>query len=313
MERQSNIPVICLVGATGTGKSAAGVALAAVCNGVVVNYDSRQVYRDFPIITAQPAREERARCGHRLYGMLSCMEKLSAGQYAVMAAQEIEEVASGGHIPILVGGTGLYLEALLGGIAAIPPVPERIALHWQERCTNEGPHKLHELLRECDPALAARLHPHDSQRIIRGLEVYEATGKALSWWQMQPVPPSRYAPLQLGFAVELAALTPYLGERIERMLAAGAIAEAEAALRICGDSAAPGWSGIGCAELYRYVLGEISLGECKALWLKNTRAYAKRQNTWFRRDTTIRWFAAGDVQGMAGLAAHFVLTQKARA
>ena len=133
MKKREAIPALCLVGATGTGKSAAGAALAASCNGVVVNCDSRQFYRDFPIITGFPAQEEHALCEHRLYGIFGCAEKLSAGSYAAMAAREIEEITANRRIPVLVGGTGLYLEVLLSGIASVPPVSY---IFWSDNFVN---------------------------------------------------------------------------------------------------------------------------------------------------------------------------------
>ncbi len=315
----NRIPLPCILGPTGAGKSAAALALAARLPVAVINADSRQVYKDFPIITAQPSTEEQRRCPHLLYGFLDTREQLSAGGYARLATKAIAETQSVGCRPVLVGGTGLYVRALLHGIADIPAVPEAISRRRREQCNAEGSPALYALLRERDPAYAARIHPNDRQRIMRALDVLEATGKPFSWWHAQPVSGGLYRPIKVGMALPLAELEPILSKRIDAMLDKGALAEAEAALermhlepilgkRIgavpakdalaeagavsarCADATAPGWSGIGCAEIYGYLTGAYTFEECRAVWLRNTRAYAKRQITWFRADRDIAWF-----------------------
>lgn len=257
----------------------------------VINADSRQVYRDFPLITAQPSQEEQARCPHLLYGFLRTERKLGAGEFARAAHGAIADARAGGRAPLLVGGTGLYYTALLEGIAPIPAIPAAIAAAWQRRCDEEGSPALHALLAAADPVYAAKIHPNDKQRVTRALEVLEGTGKPFSWWHARPLPPPAYASCKVGIWLPMRELEELLARRIESMLAAGALEEGRAALETCADPGAPGWSGIGCAEVYRYLSGELSIDECKALWFTHTRAYAKRQNTWFRADTSIRWFA----------------------
>ena len=284
-------PVICLTGPTGAGKTAAVLALAEVLPISVINADSRQVYRDFPIITAQPSEEERARCPHRLYGFLPTREKLGAGEYARLAAAAIGEESAQERLPVLVGGTGLYFKALLEGIAPIPEVPTEVSAYWQTRCDEEGSDALHALLAERDPGYAAKIHPHDRQRVTRALEVWQATGKPFSWWHGRPLAPAPYAVRKFGIEPSMAELEILLKNRIERMLHAGAMEEAGKALLRCPDADAPGWSGIGCKETRACLDGRLSLDQCRALWFRKTRAYAKRQNTWFRADKAIRRFA----------------------
>ncbi|MFV0422831.1 tRNA (adenosine(37)-N6)-dimethylallyltransferase MiaA [Oleidesulfovibrio sp.] len=294
----SPVPLVCLVGPTGAGKTAASLFLAEKFNGAVVNCDSRQVYKDFPIITAQPSAEEQSKCPHHLYGFLDTRDKMSAGVFLDMASQAISAIHASGKLPLLVGGTGMYLKALLEGIANIPDVPEEISLKWQQLCRQKGAAALHGVLKGIDPQSATRLHPNDSQRIVRALEVHEATGKTLSWWHEQPLPASPYRAVKIAIKTTLDELTPLLAKRIEIMLAQGAIAEAKAALAICSDKTAPGWSGIGCAEIYSYLKGEIDLTECKRVWLTNTRQYAKRQLTWFRRVENLHWLNTHDLVAM---------------
>lgn len=299
-------PLICLMGPTGAGKTAAALALAEDHPLTVINADSRQVYRDFPIITAQPTAQEQAVCPHRLFGCLPTQEALGAGEYARLARQCIAEEQAKGRRVALVGGTGLYFRSLLHGIAAIPPVPEAVQTAWRDRCAAEGSVALHSVLQQVDPPTAARLHPNDKQRICRALEVHEATGKPLSWWHARPVEEPAFPALCLSLELPLAELEPRLGRRIDLMLEAGALEEAEAALAGCDDPSAPGWSGIGCRELYAHLREGLSLTDCKDLWMRNTRAYAKRQLTWFRAEKNLTRLAPQDIPQIRALArAHF--------
>ncbi|WP_294447775.1 tRNA (adenosine(37)-N6)-dimethylallyltransferase MiaA [uncultured Mailhella sp.] len=291
--------ILCLVGPTGSGKTAASLHLAAMLEKAgrpvaVINADSRQVYRDFPVITAQPSAEERSVCPHRLYGWLETTGKISAGQWADMACAAIRETLAEGRIPMLVGGTGFYLRALLDGIAAIPPVDPAITARLSRECEKLGAPALHARLAAIDPDYAAKIHPNDSQRNVRALEVWEATGKTFSWWHSQTTPPAPWPVLRLGIGLPLPELSPFLRKRIDIMLEQGALTEARRALAACPDTSAPGWSGIGCAETAAFLQGNMSLPECLELWMKNTRAYAKRQWTWFRADKRILWFRPGE-------------------
>ena len=286
----------CIAGPTGTGKTTAALALARVLPLSVINADSRQVYTDFPLITAQPSAEERAACPHVLYGFLRTEEKLGAGEYARLAGEALEEIAAWNRVPLLVGGTCLYFRALLEGLAPIPAIPPEVAAAWQERCRKEGSEALYALLTERDPVYAAKIHPHDRHRITRALEVHDATGKPFSLWHQRTSPQSPYRPCKVGISMGLAELEPLLARRIDDMLKRGALEEARAAMERCPDPRAPGWSSIGSAEVYEYLAGRLSLEECRVLWLKNTRAYAKRQITWFRADKSIRWFRPEQTQ-----------------
>jgi len=282
--------LLCIPGPTGAGKTSAAISLAQALDGEVINFDSRQVYRDFPVITAQPSEEERAGCPHLLYGFLPTEEKMSAAAYTELALKTIEEVASRGKLPILVGGTGLYMRSVLRPLADIPAIPEDIRRDVQEDCERRGPNALHKDLEKLDPVLAARLHPNDRQRIMRGIEVARGTGKPLSVWQTETVEERDFQVLKQGVGLPLPELTPYLNKRIDVMLEAGAMQEAESAMENNADPKAPGWSGIGCAELLAYLQGRLKYEDALYLWQKNTRAYAKRQLTWFRADKEIHWY-----------------------
>ncbi len=284
------IPCVVLLGPTGAGKTRAALHLARNLPGEVVNFDSRQVYSDFPRITAQPTPEELAVCPHWLYGFLPTDQKLTAGAHVRKCRPVIQDIHDRGKTPILVGGTGLYLRALLEGLAEVPDIPLAVTKRLEQQLEQEGLDALYARLQAADPMLAARIHPNDKQRTLRGLEVFEATGKPLSWYHGQQEPASDYSALLLGVWAELPALEPLLARRIDAMLEAGALEEARTAYDKCSDPAAPGWSGIGCAELLGFLEGRLTLDEAKALWLRNTRAYAKRQLTWFRKTPDVVWF-----------------------
>ena len=276
--------IICIAGPTGSGKTSAALHLAQELQkkglpADIINADSRQVYKDFPVITAQPAEQERAVCAHKLYGWLPSDQKISAGEWARLALKDVEESLGEHHVPILVGGTGFYLKALLDGIASIPPADPMITQKLMETCNEKGLKLLYDRLVMEDPSYAQKIHPNDKQRIIRALEVLETTGQPFSWWHRQTAPPAPFNILRLGVGLPLSELTPMLSHRIDDMLNHGAIEEARQARQQCSDMSAPAWSGIGCMELAQFLLNNITLEEAKALWLSNTRAYAKRQWT----------------------------------
>ncbi len=290
--------VICLAGPTGAGKTAAALHLATALQGEIVNVDSRQVYKDFPIVTAQPNTQEQSVCPHHLYGFLPTDAKLSAGRFADMVMTAVHDIVSRGKLPLLVGGTGLYFKTLLEGMADIPPVHEEISAQLLQRCERLGSPSLHKELTTIDSIYAARIHPNDKQRVVRALEVHAATGKTFTWWHENAPRIPRVRGLYLGTDVRLEELRPRLDARIELMLKAGALQEVERALEVCSDARAPGWSGIGCAELHAHFFQRLSLRDAVELWRKNTRAYAKRQLTWFRAVPSIQWFPPQDIQGM---------------
>lgn len=284
--------VICLVGATGTGKTAAALTLAQHYPVTVINADSRQVYRDVPIVTAQPDRVEQAQCPHLLYGFLGMEETISAGRFMDQARRAIHSCREAGRMPVLVGGAGLYLRALAGGLADIPEVPPRLREALLQECMAHGPEALHGRLTNVDPEYAARIHPRDRQRVCRALEVYQASGRPLSWWHTHRRSELGVELFIIGLRLPRPQLHARLARRIDLMLDLGAIQEIEQAWERTPDPQAPGFSGIGCRELLAYLRGEHTLAQAKELWLFRTRAYAKRQETWFNHISGIHWIQA---------------------
>jgi len=296
---------VCIVGPTGAGKTGLSLALAERFDGVVVNLDSRQFYRGLEIVTAQPSEAERARCPHMLFGILDPYQSVSAGAFTVMAEGAMRDLAAAGKLPLLVGGTGLYLDALLYGLAPIPDVPDVTRQQLQAAWEHFGGETLYGWLGQIDPDYAAKVHPNDRQRITRALEVFEATGRVFSSFHQQEGAPPRFRALKLGIAVDIEALTPLLAARIDLMLEAGAAEEMERAFAVCPKADAPGFTGIGSHELLEYLKGRLDLEQAKSLWLSRTRAYAKRQMTWFRKDPEIHWLAPGDTDKAIALVAEW--------
>lgn len=293
---------VCILGPTGSGKTEAALGLARSMPVTVINYDSRQLYADFPIVTAQPEAHEQAQCPHRLYGFLPTAEAMSAARFAELARKEMAEAQEAGRVPVLVGGTGLYVKALEQGLADIPPIAPDVRQWVLERMGREGPNALHEDLAQADPETAARLHRNDTQRIARALEVFLGTGKPLSgWFHEQKRGHTGVDLCKVGVSTTLGELEPRLRQRIGLMLERGAVDEVRRAWEQTPEREAPGFSGIGCAELLAHILGEMDLEAACDLWYRNTRAYAKRQLTWFAKEPGVRWIRAEGFDRLQGL------------
>ncbi|OLN31044.1 tRNA dimethylallyltransferase [Desulfovibrio sp. DV] len=293
----SKIQVVCLLGATGTGKTAAAIALAAAFGGEVVNVDSRQVYAGIPVLTAQPTQQEQAVCPHHLYGDTPLDVPVAAGDFAVRARAAAAAIAARARLPVFVGGTGLYFRAILGGLAPIPAIPPEvragILADWQRL----GSAAMHARLVAADPDYAGRIAPADRQRVTRALEVHAATGRAFSDWHRQGDPDAPdYDAVMLGLSLPMEELLPRLARRIEQMACGGAVEEVREALsRYPAD--VPGLTGIGGPEITAHLAGRSNLKETREAWLSNTRSYAKRQMTWFRKEPDVAWFAPDDYAG----------------
>ena len=286
----STLRAVCILGPTGSGKTGAALALARALPVTVINYDSRQVYADFPIVTAQPDEQERAACPHELYGFLPTAEAMTAARFAELARAGIASAREQGRVPVLVGGTGLYLRALEQGLADIPPVPQEVRDWVLGRMGREGSAALHDDLAQIDPPTAARLHRNDTQRITRALEVFLGTGRPLSaWFEDQKLGQTGVTLCKVGLSYTLRELEPGLRQRIDVMLDRGAVDEVRRAFAATPERSAPGYSGIGCTELLAHLLDGLDLAEACALWFRNTRAYAKRQLTWFAKEQGVHW------------------------
>jgi tRNA dimethylallyltransferase len=275
---------ILIAGPTASGKSALALAIAERTGGLVVNADAMQVYRELRILTARPPPEEEARADHRLYGHVTGAEAYSVARWLADVAPVLAEAAASGRPAIVVGGTGLYFEALTRGLAAVPEIPDAVREKVRRQAACLGPAGLHARLAARDPAAAARLRDTDPQRLMRALEVFEATGRSITAWQAEPPPPPLLpAPaVRVVIAPDRAWLHERIAARFAAMVDAGGKEEAAAFADLGLDPALPAMRAIGVAPLAAAARGDTPLEEAVRRSVVDTRRYAKRQETWFR-------------------------------
>lgn len=286
--RLSNPPSVALIaGATASGKSALAIELAERTGGTVVNADSAQIYRDLPVLSAAPTADEKGRVEHRLYNVRDGASPCSAADWAAMARAEIADIHAQRRLPILVGGTGLYIRTLLDGIAPVPTVDPDIRRQVRIAAVEANRARLEEL----DPEAAARLKPADTTRVARALEVVLSTGRTLSDWQ-------RHHQGGIGDEISLKPLIllpprPWLYERcdtrFEAMVEGGGIEEVQALLARKLDASLPVMRAIGVREIAAFLAGEIGRDEMIERGRQATRNYAKRQYTWFAHQPPSDW------------------------
>jgi len=277
-------PVLVVAGPTASGKSALAIDLAVEFDGVVINADSMQVYEELHILTARPGAEDESRVPHRLYGVMSASEPCSVGHWRDLAVREIHSVHASGRLPVVTGGTGMYIRALMQGLAEIPEIPEGVRDAVQDFYLDRGGEAALQALSQVDPETAFRLSPGDRQRVIRALEVHRATGRPLSDWLSQ----GNQGALA-GIAFQVLVLQPprdalygRIDARFSHMLDQGALDEVQALLDRKLDPALPAMKAVGVRELAAYLAGEITLEAAVKAAQQASRNYAKRQLTWFR-------------------------------
>ena len=279
-----NNNALLIAGPTASGKSALALELAAATRGVIINADSMQVYRDLRVITARPTAEEEARVPHRLYGEVDAAINFSAGAWLAEATTILAEARAQNRLPIFTGGSGLYFKALTRGLSAVPPIPVAIREGVRARLERDGVEALHAELAQRDPASAGRLKPRDRARIARALEVVEATGRSLTDWHRDGLPPLLPPGSFSALFLEPARVELYarIDARFDAMLAGGALHEVASLAARRLDPLLPAMKAHGVPALIRHLRGEITLDEAAALGRADTRHYAKRQFTWFR-------------------------------
>jgi tRNA dimethylallyltransferase len=276
--------IILIAGPTASGKSALALELAEKLRGVVINADSMQVYRDLRIITARPTPKEEARVPHRLYGRIDAAENYSVGRWRTEAAATIDATKRYGRAAVVVGGTGLYFNALIRGLAAVPAIPDEIREEVRARLESEGINTLHTELAQRDPAAAARLMPGDRARITRALEVVLATGRSLLAWREEGNAASLDAAraAKVFLSPDRDVLLQRIDARFDEMMAAGAVEEVQALSARGLDPNLPAMKAHGVPWLVRHLRGEIDVAEAVEGAKRDTRQYTKRQATWFR-------------------------------
>lgn len=276
---------ILIAGPTASGKSRLAMELARQHGGVILNADSMQVYAELRILTARPSAAEEATLPHRLYGFVPVSQRFSVGGWLAAAAEALAEAHEDGRLPVIVGGTGLYFRALTQGLARVPEIPEEVRRRWTDKAAGMTTADLHRLLAARHAAEAVRIRPTDRARILRALEVIDATGRPLPEWHAA----SRSAPLVDLRRARCLVLDPpreelyrRIDRRFDAMIEAGALDEAARIAGLGLDPGLPAMKAIGLRPLIAHLAGRIGLAEAKAAATLETRRYAKRQLTWFR-------------------------------
>lgn len=295
-------PLVAIVGPTAVGKTALALRLAQDLSVEVISADSRQVYRYMDIGTAKPTAQERQRVIHHLVDVVDPDEAFTLVQYQELAYAAIDDVLGRGRIPLLVGGTGLYVRAVLEGLS-IPHVPPDLELRaqLQAEADSRGYEVLYERLRELDPQAAERIDARNVRRVIRALEVCLHTGKPVSSLQVRSPPPYRI--LRIGLTMPRHQLYARIDERVDRMMNAGLLDEVQSLIEHGYGPELPSMSGLGYRQVGMYLRGEVSLDEAVVLMKRHTRRFVRRQANWFRSDDPrITWFDVSEPMHEAILA-----------
>ena len=297
--------IVCIVGPTASGKTRLSVELALAMGAEVVSFDSMQLYRRMDLGTAKPTMEERRGVPHHMFDVLEPSESCSVSRYVALADACVQDILSRGKPVILVGGTGLYIDALIAGRSFAPYPQTGVREELTALADAQGMDVLMQRLREVDPEAAARLHPSNRKRVIRALEVWLETGKTITQHdrESQAVPP-KYHPVWLGLTFpDRQTLYDRIDLRARQMFDAGLAGEVQALLDSGVPDSATAMQAIGYKEVARALRGEISMDEALAQVQQSSRRYAKRQLTWFRRNPAMHWLCRGEHSGSAEILA----------
>jgi len=289
--------LVIILGPTAVGKSDLALRLAQQFEGEIINCDSRQVYRGFDIGTDKPTLAMRQAIAHHLVDIVEPQEQFTAAAFVEKALKAIQEIISRGHLPLVVGGTGLYLKALTEGLFPGPGRNPELRRQLEEEGRLKGLAFLHERLQQVDPNYGRLVHPHDRVRIIRALEIYELTGQPPSA-NFQKTRPylEDFQVLKIGLKLDKNELHRRIEARVERMFERGIINEVSQLLASGVPETAPPFQALGYRQVRRFLRGEISEEEAKELTKKETKLYAKRQMTWFRKMKEINWFEPSEYE-----------------
>ena len=283
--------LVVVLGPTGSGKTALSLALAEHFAGEIVNCDSVAMYREFEIGTAKPTPAQRARVPHHLLDFVQPTDHITAGAYARQAREILQQIKSRGALPIVVGGTGLYLRALLEGLFPGPQRSEELRVRLRQRAAENGPGYLHKILRRLDDVAATKIHANDTPKLVRAIEVCLASrAKMTEMWQRGRDPLQGFRILRLGLDPDRDALYQRINERAQRMFEGGLVEETRILLEKCSERARP-LSALGYKQAVQLLRGEINYETAVQAAQQAHRNYAKRQITWFRREPDVTWLA----------------------
>jgi tRNA dimethylallyltransferase len=293
------LKALLIAGPTAGGKSAVAKAIARHFDGVVINADSMQVYRELSVLTARPTPEDTAAVSHQLYGHVFVRDQYSVARWLGDVEQALAEARQVRKLPVITGGTGLYFRALLRGLSPIPQIDPGVRAHWRAKAMRLAPGELHAILRARDPVTATGIRSSDRQRVTRALEVLDSTGTPLAVWQQRPGLGllSEGETARIVVSPDRAELHRRCEARFDAMLATGAVEEVAALLRMDLPHDATALKALGVGPLSAHLQGEMSLAEASTRAKSETRQYAKRQLTWLRRFMADwRWITALDPQ-----------------
>lgn len=284
-------PLIVILGPTATGKTEVGILLAERLDGEIISADSSAVYRGLDIGSAKPSPEEQQRVRFHLIDVADPDEVFTAARFRELALQAIDAIRQRGKRVLIVGGTGLYLRVLLHGFSlAPPPADPEVRARWKAEVERVGAPALHERLKQIDPIAAARIHPNDAVRITRAFEVYEMTGVPISQWQQHAE--AEMPAIKIGLTMPREQLYQRIDQRVDQMIARGMLQEVQNLLQKGYNPEQPALKGLGYRHLIGYIQGRIGWDEAVRLWKRDTRRFAKRQMTWFRKEPGVRWIDA---------------------
>lgn len=284
------LPLLVLVGPTAVGKTALSLRLAEVLDAEIVSADSMQVYRGMDIGTAKPTPAERARVPHHLIDVVDPTEDFSVARYERLAHAAIAGIHARGKLPLLTGGTGLYIKAVVDGLPMPPAPPDpAIRARLEAEADRSGTEALHRRLAQVDPVSAARLHPRDRRRIIRALEIWEQTGRPRSATRAPQAGHPNYEAHWFGLTRPRASLYRRIDQRVDQQIASGLVDEVRRLLEQGWNPRVTSGQGLGYKEIADYLEGKVTLEEAVARLKRATRQYAKRQLCWWRGDHRIRW------------------------
>ena len=285
-----NNKIIAVAGPTASGKTALSVKIAKELGGEVVSCDSMQIYKGMDIGTAKPSLEERCGVPHHMIDIISPDEKYNVVSYKRDAEAAIDDILKRGRVPVLAGGTGLYMDSVLSNTAfsensSFSVVRERLEKLFEEK----GREYIFEMLEKIDPEAAEKIHPNNTRRVIRALEIYETTGKTLTQANIESKRPEKYESLVIGLMWDRETLYERINERVERMMAEGLLKEVETLRKKGMKAEYTSMQAIGYKELFEYFEGNCTLEEAKEKIKQESRRYAKRQMTWLKRNKKINW------------------------